>query len=48
MKTERQGRRQAEEPGDRRVGADEAGTAMTLRGEHEARSASTQEEGKLN
>ena len=34
--------------GDGRVGADEAGTAMALRGEHEARSASTQEEGRLN
>jgi hypothetical protein len=27
--------------GDRKVGADEAGTAMALRGEHDARSAST-------
>ena len=34
--------------GEGRVGADEAGTAMALRGEHNARSASTQEEGRLN
>jgi hypothetical protein len=27
--------------GDRKVGVDEAGTAMALRGEHDARSAST-------
>ena len=30
--------------GDRKVGADEAGTAMALRGEHDARSASTEED----
>ena len=28
--------------GEERVGADEAGTAMALRGEHDARSASTE------
>ena len=43
-------RKAGEKPGrgDGRVGADEVGTAMALRGEHNARSASTQEEGKLN
>ena len=44
------GRRTAEETGrgDGRMEADEAGTAMTLRGEHDARSASTQKERRLN
>ena len=43
-------RAMGEKPGrrDGRVGADEVGTAMALRGEHEARSASTQEEERLN
>ena len=48
--SEHEGRKAGEETGrgDGRVGADEAGTAMALRGEHDARSASTQEEGRLN
>jgi hypothetical protein len=44
--------RQKDSGGDgqrrRESGAYEVGTAMALRGEHDARSASTQEEGKLN
>ena len=45
--SEHEDRKAGEETGrgDGRVGADEAGTAMALRGEHDARSASTQEEG---
>ena len=43
-------RRTAEKTGrgDGRMKADEAGTTMALRGEHDARSASAQEEGRLN
>ena len=48
--SEHEDRNAAEETGrgDGRVGAEEAGTAMTLRVEHDARSVSTQEEGRLN
>ena len=48
--SEHEDRKAGEEKGggEERVGADEAGTAMALRGEHDARSASTQEEGRLN
>ena len=48
--SEHEDRRTAEETGrgDGRMKADEAGTAMAQRGELNARSASAQEEGKLN
>ena len=48
--SEHEDRKAGEETGrgDGRVGAEEVGTAMALRGEHDARSASTQEEGRLN
>ncbi len=48
--SEHEDRRTAEETGrgDGRMKADEAGTTMALRGEHDVRSASAQEEGKLN
>ena len=48
--SEHEDRKAAEETGrgDGRVGAEGAGTAMALRGEHDARSASTQDEGRLN
>ena len=48
--SEHEDRKAGEETGreDERVGADEAGPAMALRGEYDARSASTQEEGRLN
>ena len=48
--SEHEDRRTAEETGrgDGRMKADESGTTVALRGEHDARSASTQEEGRLN
>ena len=48
--SEHEDRRTAEETGrgDGRMKADEAGTTMALRGEHDVRSASAQEEGRLN